>query len=422
MAPYIHPTYLASLGDQLTILVSHGHDDHFDDKLLEIFSKGTKFVTANFKSPSVINRLKRLGFENILTVGEDEQFIDDLIISSYVVSDFSHDDATYLIRNDKGAVIHANDNWHEFTEPHSQLIKERIAGYSKSSVLLFSQTNSASGYPLNYRNFKPDQKQKILKEKVSKMVAGGLKNAESLGLDRMFSYAGFATVYVKGKNYNSEGLFPTGKYLKQLLMDQSIESTVEIPDLFPGDSVSLPSGEIIKAFVNGYQDSHIKTVTDKFYDVYGVKNHCISYRQLDNAIPKFEPWIEYFLTELDIFARKRVDGMDSHYTKLIGKELSMQVTLNNEDVIYKTIRFGEGLVPWNAKANKVCHVGEFVLFAILKGEALFEDLDTGYNAEWERFPEKEYNRDIVMMIGMFSYVYKNRLSSNARKTFLAEDE
>jgi len=28
---YVHPTYLAALGDKLTILISHGHDDHCDD-------------------------------------------------------------------------------------------------------------------------------------------------------------------------------------------------------------------------------------------------------------------------------------------------------------------------------------------------------------------------------------------------------
>ena len=112
-----------------------------------------------------------------------------------------------MIRSVDGAVIHTNDNWHEFTETHLDMIKARVRTYSKSSILLFSQTNSASGFPLSYRNFTADEKQRVLKEKVAKMVAGGLQNAFSLGLDRMFSYAGFATAYVKDKNYQNEGLF-----------------------------------------------------------------------------------------------------------------------------------------------------------------------------------------------------------------------
>lgn len=422
LAPYIHPSYLAALGDRLIILVSHGHDDHFDDKLFEIFDKKTKFITANFKSPSVVNRLKKLGFENIVTVSEEEQLIDGFEVSSYIVPDFSHDDATYLIRSETGAVIHANDNWHEFTDSHLEKIKSSLSSYSKSSILLFSQTNSASGYPLNYRNFSINEKQKILKKKVAKMVAGGMQNAVSLGLDRMFSYAGFATAYVKNKNYHREGLFPTAKYLRQLLADHSIDNQVEIPSLYPGDSVNLPSGEIEKAFITNYNDSNIKAVTDKYYDVYGIKNKCISYRNILSTSMDLEPWLEYFLKEFDSFVEKRVLGIDSHYTNLIGKHFSLFVELNDGRSISKTLQFGEGFVEWNPRANKVCYVGEAAMFQILQGEALFEDLYTGYNAEWERFPENEYNRDIVMMIVMFSYVYKNRLSSDAKLRFLSSCE
>jgi hypothetical protein len=422
LPPYIHPSYLAALGERLSILVSHGHDDHLDDRLLGIFNKETRIVTGNFKSPSVINRLKRLGFENIVTVGEDEQLVGELLISSYIVSDFSHDDAAYLIRNSEGAVIHANDNWHEFIKPHEELIKDRTKDYAKSSILLFSQTNSASGYPLNYRNFNSSEKQRLLKEKVSKMVCGALNNAKTLGIDRMFSYAGFATAYVKGKNYAEEGLFPTAKYLAKLLENHAISSEVTIPELYPGDSINLPGGEIVKAFVSGYTDEQIKKVVDSFYDVYGNKLECISYKELEIAASNFEEWIEFFLMEFDAFTCKRVGGPDSHYSELIGKEFSLEVTLSSNEKICKTIKFGEGLVSWNEKANKVCYVGESALFTILKGEALFEDLYTGYNAEWARNPVEIYNRDIVMMIVMFSYIYKNRISTVAKDMFQTSNQ
>ena len=189
----------ASLEDRLSILVSHGHDDHFDEKFLKIFSKNTKFISANFKSPSVIGRLKRLGFENITQIQKNEKNIDGLV-SSYINPEVSNDDALYLIRNQDGAIIHANDNWNNFLKLHEKLIKERTKNYAKRSILLFSQTNSASGYPPNYRNLKFEEKQNILKEKVLKMVKGGLRNAETLGLKNMFSYAGYASAYVKGKN------------------------------------------------------------------------------------------------------------------------------------------------------------------------------------------------------------------------------
>ena len=46
---------------------------------------------------------------------------------------------------------------------------------------------------------------------------------------------------------------------------------------------------------------------------------------------------------------------------------------------------------------------------VLSGNILFENLYTGYEAKWER--ESEYNRDIIMGLVMYSYFYKNVLSS-----------
>lgn len=417
-APYIHPTYLAALGERLTILISHGHDDHFDDRLLEIFDKDTRIVTADFKAPSVVNRVKRIGFHNITTVGEDEVEVDGLKISSYIVEAFSHDDAAYLIRNEDGAVIHANDNWNPFEKSHEPLLLARTSGYDRSSVLVFSQTNSASGFPLNYRNYSEDEKTELLKAKVTKMVGGGLQNARALGLPKLYSYAGFATAYVKGKNYHQAGLFPTASYLKKLLEEQGVGAYVEIAELYPGDAVELPSGATQKAFISGYSDHAIKSVTDTFYRTYGHIDECISYRDIGVQPDVIEDWLQDFLLELDAFTTKRVNGPDAHFRELLGKRFSIEVSVGDDWTIRKTIQFGSGLVEWTSEANKVCYVGAPAMFAILKGEALFEDLYTGYNGEWARYPADVYNRDIVMMMVMFSYVYRNRFSPAMRQKYL----
>ena len=418
-APYIHPTYIAALGDKLSILISHGHDDHLDDRLLGIFDKRTQIITADYKSPSVMNRLKRLGFENIVTVGEDETEVSGLMISSYIVEEFSHDDAAYLIRNNDGAVIHANDNWHEYESEHEELIRKRTFRYSKNSVLLFSQTNSASGYPLSYRNFSAKEKLAILRSKVAKMVEGGLRNAEKLNLSRMFSYAGFATPYVKDKDYENLGFFPTASFLRELLSDEGIHSHVEIFDFYPGDSITLPKGNITKAFVMGYGDETIKGVTDSFYHTYGNINECISYKSIDVDEAVLEYWLEDFLNEFNQFIVRRIEGPDAHYTSLAGKKFSIEVSVTSGKNITRTIQIGTGLVNYEQHPNKHCFVGNEAMFNVLKGESLFEDLYTGYNAEWSRNPSDVYNRDIVMMIAMFSYVYKNRLSKSLRDKYLS---
>lgn len=410
VAPYIHPTYLASLKDKLTVLISHGHDDHFDDRLLSIFDKNTKIITAKFKSPSVINRLRRLGFNNVVSIGEDETEVNGLIYSSYIVESFSHDDAVYLIRNRDGAVIHANDNWHEFDSTHEKLMLNRTAQYEKKSILLFTQTNSASGYPLNYINFTKDEQDKLLREKVAKMVYGGISNAKKLGLDRVFSYAGYATPYVKGMGYETRSLFPTSKFLTSLLEEEGFKSEVKIEDLMPGDYIDLPSGNIVRAFVTGYNDIDIRQVTSDFYSVYGNINECISYKNVEIESSSINNWLEDFLTELNDFSVRRVSGPDSHFDKLLGKSLTINVEHDGE-IISKSIEFGKGLISTNEKTNKQCFVSSSAMYQVLLGNSLFEDLYTGYNATWKRSPKNSYNRDIVMMIVMFSYVYKNRLAA-----------
>ncbi len=417
--PYIHPTYLAALDERLSILISHAHDDHFDDRLLEIFNKNTHIITGDFRSPSVINRLKRIGFENISTVGENEVDFSGLTISSYVVEEFSHDDAMYLIRNNDGAVIHANDNWQAFETRHEELIKERVSSYSSDSVLLFSQTNSASGYPLNYRNFSDSEKKALLRTKVARMVESGLRNAEKLDLSKMFSYAGFGSVYVKGQKYEELGFLPTADFLKGLLADEGITSPVEIEDFYPGDTVILPGGEITKAFVHGYEDDSIRRVTNDFYHTYGNIEECLSYRPLDTDDAILEDWLEDFLTEFSQFCVSRVEGPDPHFSSLIGKKFSIEVDCSESKVIQKSIEIGAGLIEYEIRPNKHCFANGATILSILKGEALFEDLYSGYNAEWSRNPSDVYNRDMVMMIVMFSYVYKERLSQQYTNKHLA---
>lgn len=409
---YLHPAYIAALGNKLTILVSHGHDDHFDDKLLGIFDKDTRIITADFKAPSVLNRLRSLGLNNVDTVGIDEKLIDGFHVSSYIVEDFSHDDAGYLITTEDGAVIHANDNWHEFTDEHERIISERVSVYPENDILLFSQTNSASGFPLNYDIFSEEEQNDILSRKVAKMVEGGLRNAEKLNLQRMFSYAGFATPYVCGENYHQRGFFPTASFLKGLLDEVGIKSSVEIEELYPGDYIELPGGSITKAFVNDYRDAAIKEKAHTFYETYDHIDECISFKEVSDPGIYIREWLNEFLMEFEDFSVKRVNGLDIHYTELLGKTFKMTVNFENEEDFAQVIEFGKGFVEGVSEANKECIVDSRTMNQILLGNALFEDLYTGYNAKWKRHPSDQYNRDIVMMIVMFSYVYKNRLAES----------
>ena len=54
--------------------------------------------------------------------------------------------------------------------------------------------------------------------------------------------------------------------------------------------------------------------------------------------------------------------------------------------------------------------------AVLDGRSLFENLYTGYNAEFNRNPINEYNRDIMTYMVMYSYVYLASVRTRAKAT------
>ncbi len=86
-----------------------------------------------------------------------------------------------------------------------------------------------------------------------------------------------------------------------------------------------------------------------------------------------------------------------------------------EDIgVTGTVVFGGdvSLAPHKrGQPNKRIIVNSELMSQVLSGAILFENLYTGYEAQWERFPADKYNRDIVMFVVMYSYVYKNRLAN-----------
>jgi hypothetical protein len=414
---YIHPTYIAALGKKLSILISHGHDDHCDDDLLSIFDKDIEIITADFNAPSVLNRLKKLGFTNIKTANrEGLKITNGFTIKSYINPVRSLDDATYTIDTDNGFVVHCNDNWFEFDDDTFKKINIDICKYSPKNVAFFSQTNSASGYPLNYKNFTEEEKVSILKLKVKGMVVQGMKNALKLGLNSFYSYAGLASIFIKDKpEYLALGIIPTGKYIRDYLLDDDeskrLSSVMNIKDFYPGDTLNLDNGEITNAFISNvdYTDTQLKDATLSYYEKYGIKNQCGNYKEY--PVESFDQkQFLYFLKNLNEFAERKVKSDGIAFETIIGKIFEIKV----EDInVVGYVKFGEDarLEKSLKQPNKRMTVKSAIFNEVLNGNILFENLYTGYGAEWERFPKNEYNRDIVMFIVMFSYIYKNRLSA-----------
>jgi hypothetical protein len=279
-----------------------------------------------------------------------------------------------------------------------------------------SQTNSASGYPLNYLGLDPARKLEILHAKVTGMIAQGLQNAADLDIPRFVSYAGYASVHVKGKpEYFELGIVPTAQYIREELgADPRIAALlgrVDILDFYPGDVLDMATGSVAKAFVSSqhYADEDLKAAATRYYERYAIVDGCDTFADAGEAL--VDPRrLDFFLNQLGDFALRKTEGDDAPFQSIRGKSFEIRIS---DTGVQRRIVFGEGLVPVTPDSplpSKRLHVGAALMNQVLDGRILFENLYTGYEAEWERFPAHVYNRDIVMFVVMYSYLYKNRLA------------
>ena len=401
---FVHPMYIASLEDKLKILISHGHDDHCDDHLLNLFSKDTVIITADYNSPSVTKRLEKIGFENFVLAVEDGVKTGSFFIRGVIDEDISPDDAFYLIRTPDALIIHMNDNWFALDKGKIQMITSEVEKVGRSNTIFLSQTNSASGYPLNYKNYTEKEKRHLLKNKVEKMISTGLQNALSVGAPYFHTYAGYATVYVKNRpEYIENSLFPTPKMIKTEFAN-IIPDEVEILDIYPGDTFDFKS--VRKSFFqHSYSDEQIKAYSNKYWQTYEKIEECDTFDDYSFSIDSIETNLIFFLKEFNKFVIHKVSD-DNLYPTVLGKKLGVVV---DEIELRIGVEFGQGIIR-KGIFNKTVFTSPAIIAKVIEGKILFENLYTGYNAEFERLPEKEYNRDIIMYLVMFSYVYKNRIA------------
>jgi hypothetical protein len=404
---FVHPAYLAALKD-LSILISHGHDDHCDDELLRLFDKDTAIISSDYTSPSVSNRVKRIGFMNYIVADEAGVEIGPFTIKSFRNDEVSLDDATYSIRTPDALIVHCNDNWNLLSSHIRDALAAEISVHGPKRSVYMSQTNSASGYPLNYRNFDAKEKQSRLMSKVRGMVRDGTRNAAELGIPNFLSYAGYASVFVKGKpEYLEDSIFPTPDYVSRTF-SQDIPPSVNVLDLYPGDEFDFDS--VRRSFLGrAYSDDSIRSAATRFYQLYGKIDACDTYRNSNYGSPLSTKAVDDFLIKFDAFVRSKVNRSNFSPT-ILGKTLSIIV----DDGARHTVKFGVGLVE-PQESNKEIFVTSELMVSVLKGDSLFENLYTGYNAEFKRNPVNEYNRDIMSYLVMYSYVHVGLIRASQAK-------
>ncbi|HSA51950.1 MAG TPA: Rieske 2Fe-2S domain-containing protein [Yinghuangia sp.] len=124
--PWFHPAFLASwfpfpdnrhlLDDVVTgaydlLYLSHAHEDHFDERTLELIDHdATTVVVPRFRSKTLARRLTGLGFRDVITLGHRERYEVTDGFTLTMLLDTSHkEDSGLLVDLDEFRFLDLND-------------------------------------------------------------------------------------------------------------------------------------------------------------------------------------------------------------------------------------------------------------------------------------------------------------------------
>ena len=173
------------------VVLSHAHDDHVDDIFISHCPEKVKFVIPKTKNSAFKNRILKNGInlKNIIEINENGKEIGSFFISCFSSGDLTEEDFIILISNKKYLLIHANDNWHQFSQELIDYIQSIKTIQKSSEIFLMSQVGIADSYPIFYEGISSKEKVEIIRKKVKLMCGSLIINSQKLGLNIGYAYA-----------------------------------------------------------------------------------------------------------------------------------------------------------------------------------------------------------------------------------------
>jgi hypothetical protein len=398
----IHPAYLLALSktvENFSIMVSHGHDDHLDDKFLSIFPTNTKIIIPKYKSKGVVKRLENIGFTNIHEVCKNEANIGGFFIRSFIDENISLDDAILTIRGSDFFVVHANDNWQELNAGIFGIIKEDSKNFDKSRKVYMSQCNIADGWPNIYKDYDLKQKNDIHLKRLTNMIFHGLKNAENLSFGNFLNYAGHAAGFVKGKEFlKNITSFTTNDFVSKIKRTNNI--SINILDMIPGDSFSFSM--VKKQFCGISLDvESLKNSSYTFYESYEKVLNCDTYNSEPDSDFFWKESSSNFLNGFNDFVLRKIEN-----TKFNEEIVGFKIVFQSDSFHSQIIVGGE---ERHNNKTAIFTMSDPLMSELLAGKINWENLYIGFAGEVETVPKNTNIRSVVRWLSMWGYKYQREM-------------
>ncbi len=394
----IHPTQILSQAvenpDRLLILVSHGHDDHLDDKLVSLFSSVT-VATTRFNSKGVINRLRLAGFNKVVELDQMSYSFGPFVISGYVNANYSRDDSIQVIRSADLTFVHANDCWFPWGDEIWAFINESSTGITIHG----SQVQNATGsFPFGYKNLADHEAVILNRELIARHAAGAAENFSQIKADYFLNYAGHVFIYSGNMRVDNN----SGYIDRETLLNMSPDTYFKdrVLDMRAGDTFC--AGTVIKSIANlNTSDRSVKIASRLFWDSYKPNlardNNVSIYDSeliilLEKFATKFEqyvlarcPEISYFPEILEWSVYFNIEGVGSH-------RIQFPFYPSHSSPVFESF--------WNPNLASL----------ILKGNLNWEVAYVGALGEHKKSPPSINDISVIRWLAMFGYLWQNKFS------------
>ena len=227
---FIHPVYLTSLAvdneSNFNILISNPDDDHCDDEYLKLFPKNINVIIPRYESKWFYERLKLLGFNNIIEIGKRNE------VSN--IKFRSHTNGTISIETYDALIFHSNKN-NLFEEESALSINNHIQDYTSRimhlkldpKILLATQINtSQNDYPNTYSDYSDDDKEALTK-KINKLFL----SIVNMQIHNVLLYGGHDNYHL---DYKKIGTYKDLNFYRSIAKEH-LENKLNLIDITPGD-------------------------------------------------------------------------------------------------------------------------------------------------------------------------------------------
>ena len=174
--------------ERLTVLISHGHDDHLDDFVLRRHLAGSRVVVPEFGSQALVHRVAlAVDAGKISTVGEQPTSFGPFTVSRIVNQHFAGHDALVVVSTPSASVLHANDNWQAQSPATIASLLAVLDGTGPTVYL--SQIGIADAFPWSYPQIEATSAPSIVRQRIDRQCVAVAANALAIGVDDVYVYA-----------------------------------------------------------------------------------------------------------------------------------------------------------------------------------------------------------------------------------------